>query len=223
MDHHYQILEVKPNDSDEVIKKAYVKKVKQYHPDKHPKEHRKIIEKKFKEINKAYQAIIQDRNNDDDFDFDFDFSDEELLKTLIPFFFEEIKPTIIYPYGYNPVARYNTSLKYIGRYKRNSNQNKISINYIKDIIVRNENITINIEYNIESIIEKKLKIINIIYNQLVYKFAFQLNNQNLTIEHLNYHQKNNMCIEKLNISRKLLTDVFKLPVLFDIIINIYCK
>ncbi|KAA3614940.1 MAG: hypothetical protein D8M58_10830 [Calditrichaeota bacterium] len=62
----YQILGVTQNDSDDVIKKAYRKLVREYHPDKMqakgvPEDFIKVANEKMAEINKAYDDICKER------------------------------------------------------------------------------------------------------------------------------------------------------------------
>lgn len=52
----YQVLGVSPTSTDDEIKQAYRKLVKKYHPDMHPGD--KACEQKMKEINAAYDAIV---------------------------------------------------------------------------------------------------------------------------------------------------------------------
>ena len=53
---YYDILGVNKNASDEELKKAFRKKAKQYHPDANP-DNKKEAEKKFKEVNEAYEVL----------------------------------------------------------------------------------------------------------------------------------------------------------------------
>ncbi|MCX6156316.1 MAG: J domain-containing protein [Candidatus Kapabacteria bacterium] len=56
----YSILEIPTNSSKEQIKSAYIKKIKEYHPDKVASmgtELRLLAEKKTKEINEAYSFL----------------------------------------------------------------------------------------------------------------------------------------------------------------------
>lgn len=63
-DHAYKILEVDPKATDAEIKKAYRNMVKRYHPDKVRSQDeaiRKGAEDKFREVQKAYEEIQQQR------------------------------------------------------------------------------------------------------------------------------------------------------------------
>ncbi|QHX36464.1 J domain-containing protein [Spiroplasma sp. BIUS-1] len=57
----YRILEVSPFETDEKIKKAYLKLAKIYHPDRNNKEYAK---EKMAEINDAYDTVLKDRKKD---------------------------------------------------------------------------------------------------------------------------------------------------------------
>ncbi|MCX7654609.1 MAG: molecular chaperone DnaJ [Fervidobacterium sp.] len=54
---YYEILGVPRNASDEEIKAAYKKLIKEWHPDKHPDDKKRIAEQKFKEIQEAYEVL----------------------------------------------------------------------------------------------------------------------------------------------------------------------
>ncbi len=57
MKNYYEILEVNPKASKEVIEKAYRVLVKRYHPDLYTGEKQRYAEKKTKEINEAYNIL----------------------------------------------------------------------------------------------------------------------------------------------------------------------
>lgn len=57
MKNYYEILEVNPKASKEVIEKAYKVLVKKYHPDLYSGEKQQYAEKKTKEINEAYNVL----------------------------------------------------------------------------------------------------------------------------------------------------------------------
>ncbi len=56
MNDPYKVLGLSPGASDDEVKKAYRKLAKKYHPDANPGD--KVAEQKMKEINSAYDAII---------------------------------------------------------------------------------------------------------------------------------------------------------------------
>ena len=57
MKNYYEILEVSPNASPEVIEKAYKALVKKYHPDLQPTDKKAEFEEKIKIINEAYDIL----------------------------------------------------------------------------------------------------------------------------------------------------------------------
>lgn len=57
MKNYYEILEVNPKASKEVIEKAYRVLIKKYHPDLYTGEKQQYAEKKAKEINEAYKIL----------------------------------------------------------------------------------------------------------------------------------------------------------------------
>jgi DnaJ like chaperone protein len=63
-DNAYKILEIDKNVSDDEVKKAYRTMAKKYHPDRVNTENEAIkkgAEEKFKEVQKAYEQIQQER------------------------------------------------------------------------------------------------------------------------------------------------------------------
>ena len=56
---YYEILGVNRDASDADIKSAFRKLAKQYHPDLHPND--KEAEKKFKDINEAYEVLSDEK------------------------------------------------------------------------------------------------------------------------------------------------------------------
>lgn len=60
MKNYYEILEVNPKASKEVIEKAYRVLAKKYHPDLYTGDKQRYAEKKIKEINEAYNVLSDD-------------------------------------------------------------------------------------------------------------------------------------------------------------------
>ena len=63
-DNAYKILEVEKSATDDEVKKAYRKMAKKYHPDRVVTENEAIkkgAEEKFKEVQKAYETIQNER------------------------------------------------------------------------------------------------------------------------------------------------------------------
>ncbi len=63
----YELLEVSENASNEVIEKAYKVLAKKYHPDLQPADKRKEAEEKMKQINEAYETLM-DSNKRSEYD-----------------------------------------------------------------------------------------------------------------------------------------------------------
>ena len=57
MKNYYEILEVNPKASKEIIEKAYRTLVKRYHPDLYSSVQNREAEAKLKEINEAYNIL----------------------------------------------------------------------------------------------------------------------------------------------------------------------
>ena len=57
MKKYYEILEVNPNASIEIIEKAYKVLAKKYHPDLYVGNERTFAEKKMRDINEAYKIL----------------------------------------------------------------------------------------------------------------------------------------------------------------------
>lgn len=57
----YDILEVSPKASKEVIEKAYRVLVKKYHPDLQPNENKAWAEDMIKKLNQAYEIVMDDK------------------------------------------------------------------------------------------------------------------------------------------------------------------
>lgn len=60
MKNYYEILEVNPKASKEIIEKAYRVLAKKYHPDLYTGDKQRYAEKKIKEINEAYKILSDD-------------------------------------------------------------------------------------------------------------------------------------------------------------------
>jgi len=76
---YYKILEVHPEASDEVIKKAYQTLAQRYHPDRHSTARKKWAEEHFKDLSEAYQ-VLSDPIKRKEYDRDSDESDEEPVR-----------------------------------------------------------------------------------------------------------------------------------------------
>jgi len=56
---YYEILGVSRDASDEDIRTAYKKLIKEWHPDRHTGNDKKVAEQKFKEIQEAYEVLSE--------------------------------------------------------------------------------------------------------------------------------------------------------------------
>lgn len=65
----FKTLGINPGASEDDIKKAFRNMAKKYHPDTNPND--PTLERKFKEINEAYQLALSTSSNDDDDGFNF--------------------------------------------------------------------------------------------------------------------------------------------------------
>lgn len=65
MENYYEILEVSPNASKEIIDKAYKTLAKKYHPDANSEDKKQWAEEKFKKINEAYEVISNEEKREE--------------------------------------------------------------------------------------------------------------------------------------------------------------
>lgn len=112
MKNYYEILEVSPKASAEEIKKAYRKLARKYHPDVNPGN--KEAEEKFKEINEAYNILI-DESKRKNYDDKINGTDEPRKENVryakkenvtkggpTKFDFEDVERTFERFFGFNP-------------------------------------------------------------------------------------------------------------------------
>ena len=76
MKNYYEILEVNPKASEDIIKKVYKIKVKQNHPDLFQGEEKKKAEEKTKEITEAYD-ILSNKEKRQNYDLEFKNNENE--------------------------------------------------------------------------------------------------------------------------------------------------
>lgn len=87
----FELLDVSINSTLGEIKKAWRKKAKQYHPDVmfHNTNNIKKYEKKFKQINKAYEIILQHKKESEKIVTTIEFTNED-MKYIINNIIEDI-------------------------------------------------------------------------------------------------------------------------------------
>ena len=98
MENYYEILEVSPNASKEIIDKAYKTLAKRYHPDANSVEKKQWAEERFKKINEAYE-IISNKEKREEYDRELErqrnqqLIQSEDLKRSYEKLYEEMKRT----------------------------------------------------------------------------------------------------------------------------------
>ncbi len=78
MENYYEILEVSPRASKEIIDKAYKTLAKKYHPDANSVEKKQWAEEKFKKINEAYE-ILSDEEKREEYDRELKKQEQQQL------------------------------------------------------------------------------------------------------------------------------------------------
>lgn len=78
MENYYEILEVSPNASKEIIEKAYRTLAKKYHPDANSEDNKQWAEEKFKKINEAYE-VISNKEKREEYDRELRRQEEQQL------------------------------------------------------------------------------------------------------------------------------------------------
>ena len=156
MKDYYKILEINKTATEEEIKKAYRKLAMKYHPDKFAnssEEEKKKAEEKFKEINEAYENVINhkikieknfEEKNFQNFEFNFkEFKNFEELKNFLNNVFQDISEK-----DKNLIIK-----SFIGLYKETIKMqyNEVKKDYKKDFL--------NLKANFKEKIENFLKII----------------------------------------------------------------
>lgn len=118
MDNYYEVLEISPNASREIIDKAYKILAKRYHPDVHPEEKKAWAEEKFKKVNEAYDILS-------------DSEKKEIYDT------ELSAQNLTYQNKYEKLYRENLYLKKQLQYFKQIQNNYNSINYINNNVSDN--------------------------------------------------------------------------------------
>ena len=144
MKNYYEILEVSPNASKEIIDKVYKTLAKKYHPDANSKEKKEWAEEEFKKINEAYEVLSDKEkraNYDNELKKEIEANDESLKNLKI--MYEEmekqnkyLKNEIINLKNNKRIEDKNT------QNNMNSSQAKMYDNYYQEI-----NSTINRAYH----------------------------------------------------------------------------
>ena len=81
MKNYYEILEVDPKASNEIIEKAYKVLAKKYHPDTQSIDKKEWAEAKFKEINEAYE-ILSNKESRKNYDIEFESDKDKAIKAI---------------------------------------------------------------------------------------------------------------------------------------------
>ena len=148
MKNYYEILEVNPKASDEIIKKVYKIKVKQNHPDLFQGDEKTKAEEITKELTEAYN-ILSDRKKRKNYDLELEQNDDKTDEL------EQYKNIII-------------SLKEENEYLKNvilSKDNTINTYLNNDVNYNNYNNTQTYYNNHYTAYSKKISIVsNNIYN-----------------------------------------------------------
>ena len=145
MKNYYEILEVNPKASDEIIKKVYKIKVKQNHPDLFQGDEKTKAEEITKELTEAYN-ILSDSEKRKNYDLELEQNDDktdelEQYKNIIISLKEEneyLKNVILSKD--NTITTYlnNMNLNNYTNYNNNENYNNINkANYNKEYIPHN--------------------------------------------------------------------------------------
>ena len=163
----YNILNINRNASNEDIKKAYYKLARIHHPDKNPGD--KNSEQKFKEINKAYENIINGKSRDER-TFFYSFTNISFPPELVKFA-EKILQNDGGKSIYDKVSKIssiiqNNMTSEIYNYKNfydnvNEKLHKNETNFNKNIQSKSDDLYINVNIKIEDIYKNIYKTISI--------------------------------------------------------------